>query len=90
MERRISELRKELDATELEMVEQNKGALNIIKLMKESEQIKALRKIKDLDEECNYLKELSQTLNLKEGKRDEELHEARKALLENVSYQYRV
>lgn len=61
-----------------------KQALNNLKLIKECEEIKALRKIKDLKEECEYLKELNETLKLKEGKRDEELHEARKALLEKV------
>lgn len=78
-------MRKELDVAESELVEQHKQAVNVLKLIKESQEIKALEKIKDLDEDCIYLKEMNETLELKQGKRNEELHEARKSLLENVS-----
>ena len=90
MERRISDIRKELDAAEQESSKLHNQALDSIKQIKESQVIEALGKIKDLGEDCYYLKDLNETLKLKEGKSMEALNKAHKAILEDVSFQYLV
>ncbi|XP_063936226.1 protein INVOLVED IN DE NOVO 2-like [Daucus carota subsp. sativus] len=84
LERRISEIRKELDAAEQESSKLHKQALDSIKQIKESQVIEALSKIKDLGEDCYYLKDLNETLKLKEGKSMEALNKAHKAILEDA------
>ncbi|XP_029129696.1 protein INVOLVED IN DE NOVO 2 isoform X2 [Cajanus cajan] len=90
---KIIMLKKQLDAKqELELeIQQLKGSLNVFKHMKDDEDAEVLKKVdtlqkdlRDKEQSLEDLDELNQTLIIKERESNDELQEARQALVNGI------